>query len=237
MSAGEDISVRHEDGAFTAYLSRPARSNGVAVVVLQEIFGVNGDMRAICDGFAAAGFTAVAPDLYWRQARSVELDPATEEGRARAMELMKGLDRDQSVRDARAALEMAREHVEGLTRSAAVGYCYGGGVAYLLAVRGAVDAGVAYYGTYIHTLLGEASGLSGLLLLHIAGNDHLCPPEAQAAIKGAFAALGDRATAVVYPGVGHAFARKGGATYAAAAASQADAATFAWLDGLARRAE
>ena len=227
------MSVRHEDGAFTAYLARPAQPNGVAVIVLQEIFGVNGDMRAICDGFASAGFTAVAPDLYWRQVPSVELDPASEAGRARAMELMKGLDRGQSVRDARAALDAARDRVGGLTRSAAVGYCYGGGVAYLLAARGEVDAGIAYYGTYIHTLLAEAPGLTGRLLLHIAGDDHLCPPDAQAAIEGALAPLGDRAAAVVYPGVGHAFARKGGATYDAAAARQADAATVALLDELA----
>lgn len=235
MSNGSIVAVKHEDGEFTAYLSRPGRSNGVAVIVLQEIFGVNDDMRAICDGWADAGFTAIAPELYWRQAPGIALDPTTERGRERAMELMKGLDRDQSVRDAGAALQVAKERVGGLFRSAAIGYCYGGGVAYLLAVRGAVDAGVAYYGTGIHTLLGEASGLPGRLLLHVAGDDHLCPPDAQAAIKEALAPLGDRAEVVVYADAGHAFARKGGAGFDAEAARRANDATSALLDELARQ--
>lgn len=232
MTSGVDITVSHEDGEFAAYLSRPTKPNGVAVVVLQEIFGVNGNIRSICDGFANAGFTAIAPDLYWRQDAGIMLDPATEGGRMRAMELMKGLDRDQSVRDARAALEAAKEHVDGLIRSAAVGYCYGGGVAYLMASRGDVDAGISYYGTYIHTLLGEAPGLKGRLLLHIAGDDHLCLPDAQTAIADALAPLGDKADVVVYDGAHHAFAREGGATFDADAARQANDATRALLDDL-----
>ena len=237
MSVGANIPVRHEDGEFTAYLSRPRRPNGVAVLVLQEIFGVNDNIRAICDRLADAGFAAIAPDLYWRQAPGVELDPAAESGRSRAMQLMKGLDREQSVRDARAALDAARALIGGLVRSAAVGYCFGGGVAYLLAVRGEVEAGVAYYGTYIHTLLGEAAGLPGRLLLHIAGDDHLCPPDAQAAIERALAPVRDRAEVIVYAGAGHAFARIGGATYDAVAARRADDATFALLDNLARQVQ
>ncbi len=236
MSKGSTVAVRHEEGEFTAYLSRSGRSNGVAVIVLQEIFGVNEDMRAICDEWADAGFTAIAPDLYWRQASGVDLDPGTEGGRARAMELMKALDRDQSVRDAEAALQVARQQADGLSRSAAIGYCYGGGVAYLLAVRGVVDAGVAYYGTYIHTLLSEASGLQGRLLLHVAGDDHLCPPDAQTAIRTALTPLGDRAEVVIYAGAGHAFARNGGAGFDAVAARRANGATSALLDELARQA-
>lgn len=221
----QDIDVHGPDGTFTAYLAAPDEPNGVAIVVLQEIFGVNANIRAIADGFAAQGYVAVAPDLYWRHAPGIQLNPGSEEGRARAVELMKGLDREQAVADSVAALDAAEVLVPGIVRTAAVGYCFGGGVAYLLAVRNAVDAGIAYYGTYLHTVLGEASGLEGKLLLHIAESDHLCPPEAQAAIAAALAPLGDRAQVVVHFGAGHAFARIGGATFDAAAAEHANALT------------
>lgn len=228
----EDIQVHTREGDFAAYLAAPAQPNGVAVVVLQEIFGVNANIRAIADGFAAKGYVAVAPDLYWRQAPGIQLDPASEDGRAKAAELMKGLDRDQAVSDSVAALAEARKQAPGLTRTAAVGYCFGGGVAYLLAVRNAVDAGVAYYGTYLHTVLAEAANLKGKLLLHVAEADHLCPPEAQTLIRSMLEPLGDRAKVIIHPGVGHAFARKGGATYDAEAAGRADAETAALLASL-----
>lgn len=234
MTATSDIEVKGADGVFSAYLAVPDQPNGVAVVVLQEIFGVNPNIRAIADGFAAQGYVAVAPDLFWRQEPGVQLDSATEAGRARAVELMKGLDRDQAVADAVAALDAARQHVAGIGKTAAVGYCFGGGVAYLLAVRNKVDAGVAYYGTYLHTVLNEAGNLQGRLLLHIAGDDHLCPPEAQAAIKTALEPLAERATVVVHDGVGHAFARIGGATFNPAAAERANAMTADLLASLAK---
>lgn len=224
-ASSRDISVRSPDGEFAAYLAVPATPNGVAIVVLQEIFGVNANIRAIADGFAAQGYVAIAPDLYWRQAPGIQLNPGSEEGRAQATELMKGLDRNQAVNDSVAALAAAREQVAGITRSAAIGYCFGGGVAYLLAVRNLVDAGIAYYGTYLHTLLGEAGTLEGQLLLHIAETDHLCPPEAQQAIQAALAPLAPRATVVVHPGAGHAFARIGGATFNAEAAERANGLT------------
>lgn len=230
----EDIEVKGADGSFTAYLSAPESPNGVAVVVLQEIFGVNANIRAIADSFAADGYVAVAPDLYWRQSAGIQLDPATDDGRAQAVELMKGLDRDQAVADGTAALATAKGRIAGIERSAAVGYCFGGGVAYLMAVRGAVDAGVAYYGTGLHTLLGEAPALKGELLLHIAEADHLCPPDAQEAILSTLAPLGERASVVIHPGVGHAFARIGGATFNQDAADRANGLTADLLARLSR---
>lgn len=229
----EDIVVTSAEGSFGAYLSAPAQPNGVAVVVLQEIFGVNANIRQIADEFAEAGFVAVAPDLYWRQEAGIQLDPGSDEGRTRAMDLMKSLDRDQAVADGIASLAAARQRIAGVVKSAAVGYCFGGGVAYLMAVRGAVDAGIAYYGTGLHTLLDEASNLPAQLLLHIAEQDHLCPPEAQKAIVDALAPLGERAMVVIHEGVGHAFARRGGATFDDAAAERANGLTMDLLQSLA----
>lgn len=227
------IQVQTADGAFGAYLAIPATPSSVAVVVLQEIFGVNSNIRATVDRFAEAGYAAIAPDLYWRLAPGIELDPGSEAGRARAMELLPQLRHDQAIADGAAALAALRDRVPALDRSAAVGYCFGGGVAFLMATRGVVDAGIAYYGTGLDKMLGELDALDGRLLLHIAADDHVCPPPAQAAIAAAVAEKApDRAEVLVHPGVGHAFARLGGATYDAAAAARADARTMTLLESL-----
>lgn len=230
MSQSREIQVRGPEGEFTAYLAVPEKPNGVAIVVLQEIFGVNANIRAIADGFANEGYTAVAPDLFWRLDPGIQLNPASEPDREKALGLMKQLDRDQAIADSTAALWEARNQVTGLVRTAAIGYCFGGGVAYLMATRGVVDAGVAYYGTGLHTLLSEMAAPKGRLLLHIAGDDYLCPAEAQQEIVRAAAQAG--AEVIVHPSVGHAFARIGGDAYDREAANRANSATMALLASL-----
>ena len=226
------VEVTSPEGTFSAYMSVPGEQNGVAIVVLQEIFGVNANIRAITDGFAEAGYAVIAPDLYWREQPGVALDPASPQDRERATELMRNLDRDHAVSDGVAALETLRNQVPGLARSAAVGYCFGGGVAYLMAVRGTVNAGVAYYGTGLHTMLSEMNGLQGQLLLHVAAEDHLCPPEAQRAIKAAATKAGDHVKIVVHAGVGHAFARVAGPAFNRESADRANAMTMELLNSL-----
>lgn len=215
--------------AMPAYLAPAAgdtRRGGV--VVLQEIFGVNANMRAVADDFAARGYDAIVPDLFWRQEPGVQLNPASEEDRARATELMKGLDQGLAVEDALAAARHLRT-LEGATgKVGAVGYCLGGKLAYLLAARPGIDGAVSYYGVAIQGALELAGALKAPLLLHIAAEDHLCPPEAQAAIHETLGSRGD-VTIMDYPGVGHAFARRGGGTYNEAAATRADGATEAFL--------
>jgi carboxymethylenebutenolidase len=70
------IVIQSPDGTFRAYISRPAKSPAPAVVVLQELFGVNADIQATCDELAAQGFIAIAPDLFWRQAARGAAPPA-----------------------------------------------------------------------------------------------------------------------------------------------------------------
>lgn len=226
------LQIGNGGGEFSAYFAVPANSGHVAVVVLQEIFGVNANIRGIVDEFADAGYAAIAPDLFWRKEPGVELDPSSEADRATALDLMKSLNHSEAVSDGAAALKALRERVPGLTSAAAIGYCLGGGVAFKMAVDGAVDAGVSYYGTGLHMMVADMAKLKGRVLLHIAGDDHLCPPEAQAIIKAAADQAGDRAEVVIYPGVGHAFARSGGATFNQNAADQANARTMNLLKSL-----
>lgn len=228
----DDTEISCPDGQLPIYISVPEETNGVFIVVLQEIFGVNANIRAIADNLATSGYIAVAPDLYWRQRRDVRLDPSQEGDRAIAMELMNGLNREQSVSDAATALNWVSEQFPTVRRSAAVGYCFGAGVAYLLAVRAIVDLGISYYGTGLQGMLSELPNLRGELLLHLAAEDHLCPLEAQDAIRSAADEVSGRAHIQVYPGVGHAFAREGGATFDKVAAEKANGMTMQLLRSL-----
>jgi carboxymethylenebutenolidase len=215
--------------SFSAYLAVPSAPARPAVVLLQEIFGINANMRGIADEYAAEGYIAIAPDLFWRQRPGVQLDPNKPEDREIAMSLMNGLDQTRAVDDALLAATHVRSLPAFAGKMGAVGYCLGGKLAYLLAMRSGIDAAVSYYGVGIHGALDQASGLKCRILLHIGGKDPLCPPEAQAAIKQALTPLGNRVSIMDYPEAGHAFARRGSASYDETAARRADEATHQFL--------
>jgi carboxymethylenebutenolidase len=217
------------NGTFGAYLSVPDEPLGHAVVVLQEIFGINANVRRIADDFAATGYIAIAPDLFWRQKPGVQLDPTKPEDRETATKLLAGLDQPRAVADALIAASHVRSLPAFSGNVAAVGYCLGGKLAYMLATHPEIRAAVSYYGVGIQGALELAPLLKSDLLLHIAGQDHLCPPEAQANIKAALAPLGKRVVIMDYPDRGHAFARRGGGNYDAASAKRAEEATYSFL--------
>ena len=101
-----------------------------------------------------------------------------------------------------------------------------------MGARRVVDASVSYYGTGIHTQLSELETPNGQMLLHIAGDDHLCPPEAQAAIYAAAAKDPDHVQVMIHPGVSHAFARVGGQSFDKQAADRANGRTMQLLQEL-----
>ena len=213
------ITIKSFDGGeFGAYLSLPASGYGPGIVVLQEIFGVNSYMRSVADWYAAHGFVALCPDLFWRIERGVEL---TEADRSKAFSFYQQLDEAKAVEDSAAALEFLRKHPACSGRAGAVGFCLGGNLAYLLSARFKPDCAVGYYGVSIEKALDEAKNLSSPLLLHIAGADQFCPPQAQAQIHAALDA-NPLVTIHDYPDEGHAFGRPGGEHYAPAAAELAN---------------
>jgi len=227
--SGTDITLTAADGGqFSAYLAAPARAAGPGIVVLQEIFGVNHVMRDLAEGFAARGYFAIVPDLFWRQEPGIQITDKTEAEWARAFELYQGFDEALGVEDAKAALAHLRAHPGCSGKVGAIGYCLGGKLAYLMATRSDADCSVGYYGVGIENALDEADAIARPLMLHIAENDQFVPPEAQAAIK---ARLADNPNVVIhgYPGVDHAFARVGGAHYDAQAATLANERSRAFL--------
>ena len=213
--------IKSFDGdEFDAYLALPASGYGPGIVVLQEIFGVNDFVRNVADWYAAHGFVALCPDLFWRLERGVQLTDKGDD-RNKAFDFYQRLDEAKAVEDSAAAMSFLRQHSACNGRAGAVGFCLGGNLAYLLSVRFKPDCAVGYYGVSIEKSLDEANKLTSPLLLHIGAADKFCPPEAQAQIR---AALDNNplATIHVYPGRDHAFGRLGGEHYHAADAELAN---------------
>ena len=216
------VTIKSFDGSeFDAYLALPASGYGPGIVVLQEIFGVNKPMRQVCDWYAAHGFVAICPDLFWRQERGVDMTDQTDAEWQKAFQLYQGLDEAKAVEDSAATVEWLRQHHACNGRVGAVGFCLGGNLAWLLSVRFKPDCAVGYYGVSIEKSLNEASGLASPLILHIAGKDQFCPPAAQQQIHETLDA-NQLVTIYDYPEQDHAFGRPGGKHYDAAAAELAN---------------
>src|SRR5580658_6535495 len=129
---GKDIGINTTDGTFGGYLASPAAGNGTGIVVIQEIFGVNAVMRGIADEFAARGYFALAPDLFWRIEPGVQLTDKSQAEWNRAFALMGQFNPDLGIKDIEAAIQHLRNE-EHCKKVGAVGYCLGGLLAYLIA--------------------------------------------------------------------------------------------------------
>ncbi|VVN78233.1 hypothetical protein PS712_00882 [Pseudomonas fluorescens] len=211
---GKMIEIRATDSnaTFSGYLALPASGKGPGVVIGQEIFGINANMRAVADFYAEEGYVALVPDLFWRLQPGIDLG-YTEADFARAIDLFQRLDVDKAVTDIDASFKALRAlpEVEGAGLGY-VGFCMGGKLAWLTATRTDVACAVGYYGMGIEHLLHESENLKGRLVLHFAENDGYCDASARAQISQHLAA-NDKAEIYVYPGVDHAFARAGSSHY------------------------
>lgn len=216
-----------DGGEFDGYLALPASGYGPGIVVLQEIFGVNDHMRSITDWYAAHGFVALCPDLFWRMERGVQLTDKGDDWK-KALEFYQRIDEAKAIEDSAAAMNSLRQHPACNGRAGAVGFCMGGNLAYLLSTRFKPDCAVGYYGVSTEKYLDEAKNLTSSLLLHLAGADKFCPPEAQAQIHKALDG-NSLVTIHDYPGREHAFGRTGGEHYHAADAELADLRSLEFL--------
>jgi carboxymethylenebutenolidase len=221
-----EITLTASDGGrFAAYLALPARLPAPALVVLPEIFNANPHIRDVVDGYAADGFVALAPDVFWRQEPACYL-PYTDEGRTKARALAAVLDIDQYARDLGDVVAALRARPDVTGKVGVMGFCLGGRFAWLASTRLPVDAAVSYYGVQIDQHLEESGKRGCPLLMHFASDDPHVPAATVAAIQ---ARLGGQpgVDIHVYPGTEHGFNRKGYPPYNEAAAAEARGRTLA----------
>jgi carboxymethylenebutenolidase len=215
---GQFTTIMARDGhEFQAWLAAPAGRPLGAVVVLQEIFGVNGYIRQVTDGFAAAGYTAIAPALFDRVRRGIELGyqpPDAELG----MGYVKQLDPESTMKDIAAALAVVRHS----GRSATVGFCWGGRLSYLAATTLPLACAVVYYGRLTDSL---AKHPKCPVMYHFGEADTSIPPQDVAAVRSAY----PDAPLFTYPGAGHGFSCTERASYNPEAAALARARTLEFL--------
>ncbi|OYU01161.1 MAG: carboxymethylenebutenolidase [Sphingomonadaceae bacterium PASS1] len=225
------IAALTEDALFPAYLAAPVGAAKGAIIVIPEIFGVNAGIRQKCDRLANDGYLAIAPDIFWRFAPGVELNPDVEAQLQEAFGYFGQYDADDGVKDIEAAIHAIRGGISGhapVQNVGCVGYCLGGRLAYMAATRTDISASVGYYGVMIDQMLGESHAIAHPLMLHIPTADHLVGPEAQAAIH---AGLGNhpKVTLHDYEGLDHGFAAEMGNRRNEAGAALADSRTAAFF--------
>lgn len=206
----ETVTIQSLSGeeSFSAYLARPAATPKAAILVIQEIFGVNAGIRRKCDKWAEQGYLAIAPDLFFRLEQGLELDPDIEPEFNKALDLFGKYDPEDGVRDIAATIDWLRNQ-GGVAKVGCVGYCLGGKLAYMTAARTDVDASVGYYGVMIDQMLDEAKAISNPLMLHVPTEDHFVDKAAQ---KAMHEGLDDheKVTLHDYPGLDHGFATEHG---------------------------
>lgn len=219
---GAMIELKASDGhAFAAYEARPEGKPRGGLVVIQEIFGVNAHIRRVADGYAADGYYVVAPAIFDRAERGVDLGyegPDREKGIA----LRQKISIDHMLLD----LGAAREAVAGTGKVGIVGYCLGGSLAWLTACRlDGFAAAVGYYGGMIAANLSQTPRIP--VMLHFGETDAGIPMSDVEKIRSA----ADPALVQVftYPQTGHAFNRDGNQAYREPAAKLARERTLAFL--------
>ncbi|MDT9599557.1 dienelactone hydrolase family protein [Sphingosinicella rhizophila] len=226
------IDTLEGDGKFEAYIAEPENRPRAAIIVIQEIFGINEGIRRKCDHWAELGYLALAPDLFWRLEPGVELDPDIPEEFQEALRLMGKFNQDQGIRDIESTIRFARArfaHDNGDGgKVGCVGYCLGGRLAFMTAARTDVDASVGYYAVGIDNLLHEKHAIAHPLMLHIAGTDHFVDNDVQ---KAMHEGLDDHPKVVLhdYPGEDHGFATEMGKRRSDEAARLADQRTEAFF--------
>lgn len=224
MTQFTPIATLEGDANFDAYVAEPTGTPRGAIIVIQEIFGVNAGIRQKCDNWAKAGYVAVAPDLFWREKPHIELDADVPEQLQAAFGHMQKFDQDKGIRDIEATIKAVRAKLGEDGKVGLVGYCLGGRLAFMSACRTDGDAFVAYYGVGIDGLLGEQHAIGKPVLLHIPTADGFVPPETQKAMHEGLAD-NRHVTMHDYEGLDHGFAAEMGKRRDEAGAVLADQRT------------
>lgn len=183
------------------YLAVPDTGSGPGVIVVQEWWGLDSGIKEMADRLAAAGFVALAPDLYHGElAAHDEMD--------KAGELMTALPPDRAARDMSGAVDFLDAH-EATTGEAlgVMGFCMGGMLSFILAANrpDKIKAAVPFYGFPTGDSQPDYSKIEAAIQGHMAEHDDFFPPAAAAELESTLKQLGKSVTITVHPGSGHAF--------------------------------
>lgn len=190
------IDTTAQDGhKFSAYCAKPKSAPRGGLVIIQEFFGVNGHIRRVCDQYAADGYLALSPAIFDRVERNIELG-YDEAGMTKGRALRAKLDLDQIMLDVQATIDAAGS----AGKVAALGYCWGGSLAYIAAARlGGLACAVGYYGAQIAAHKAETPRVP--VLLHYAETDEYIPQSDIEKVRQTQPAV----TIYQYPGTEHGF--------------------------------
>ncbi len=216
------LTLKASDGhQFGAYEAKPSGETRGGLVVMQEIFGVTAHIRRVADGYAADGYHVIAPAIFDRAEREVELD-YDKSGIERGRKLREKISIEQMLHD----IAACRDVLMPSGKVAVVGYCLGGSLAWLSATRvSGFAAAIGYYGGMIARHLDEKPKCP--VLLHFGEEDPSIPMSDVAAIK---AAVDPKLVqAFSYAGAGHAFNRDGSHAFHEPSARLARERTLAFL--------
>ena len=200
----ETVTITSAGGTFEGYFAAPEGKTSPGVVVIQEIFGVNSHIRSVVDRLSDAGYAALAPDVFWRVEPGIQLGYAPDDVTA-GREIRAKIEVDDTVEDVRATFEALGARPECKSQKLGiVGFCYGGLITYLSAVRHQPACASAYYGGGIPNYLGEVNGLTAPIQFHFGDQDSGIPMEHVDQIREATKDNGT-AEVFVYEGAGHGF--------------------------------
>jgi len=218
---GKNVQLKAADGhTFDAYVAEPAVKPRGAIVVIQEIFGVNSHIRAVADGYAKDGYLAVAPALYDRVQRKYETGYSQEEIQA-GIAVRGKITNEQALADTQAAIDYAKQG----GKVGIVGYCWGGTIAWLAASRlKGLAASVSYYGGGVPGLKDEKP--KAPTMLHFGKTDHSIPLD-----KAEEVAKAHPDVTTYYYDAGHGFNCDQRPSYDAASASKARERSLAFFRG------
>jgi carboxymethylenebutenolidase len=190
------IKIAAKDGhEFSAYCAKPQDAPRGGLIVIQEFFGVNGHIRRVCDQYAADGYFAVSPAIFDRVERDVELG-YDEAGMNKGRELRAKLDLTDCVADIQATINAAAS----AGKVAALGYCWGGSLAFIASARlSGLACAVGYYGAQIAAHVKETPRVP--VMLHYAEKDEYLPQSDVERVRNAHPSV----IIYQYPGTEHGF--------------------------------
>lgn len=204
MPTTTDITYLAPDGEVPALLALPDSGAGPGMVLVHEIFGVNGYIRDVADRLASEGYVVLAPHMYWRIEDDFVVEPTEPDHLTTAFAVAGRHDPEHGIADLGAAIDHLAHRAEVTGPVGIIGFCFGGSMTYLAAAHHEPACAVSYYGSMIGSNLDVVDEITCPIQFHFGDADDFLPAEDVAALRAATAAM-DGVEIIVQPGAGHAF--------------------------------